>query len=149
FLTGADTIRSLDDEFRCFNPNGLKYRTYYYDWDRGHRYILNLRDGEVYTRHYHSLGESPAYYVPNGGEARDDRRFTLRGNGERTWKLELTPAMLPKVAYRLENARALPGGGVAPAKAGAPGEVVFKVEGANVITSLRIQADLAGATQRV
>jgi hypothetical protein len=50
FLTGSDTARSLDEEFRCFNPNGLKYRSYYYDWDRGHRYILNLRKGEVYTR---------------------------------------------------------------------------------------------------
>jgi hypothetical protein len=26
FLTGADTARSLDEEARCFNPNGLKYR---------------------------------------------------------------------------------------------------------------------------
>jgi len=31
FLTGADTIRSLDEEYRCFNPNGLKYRSYFYD----------------------------------------------------------------------------------------------------------------------
>src|SRR5436305_15169841 len=32
FLTGADTIRSLDEEHDCFNPKGLKLRTYYYDW---------------------------------------------------------------------------------------------------------------------
>ena len=35
FLTGADTTRALDEEYRCFNPNGLKYRSYFYDWDRG------------------------------------------------------------------------------------------------------------------
>lgn len=29
FLHGSDTIRSLDEEYRCFNPNGLKHRTYF------------------------------------------------------------------------------------------------------------------------
>jgi len=51
FLTGADCARDLTQEYRCFNPNGLKYRYYYYNWDRGHRYILNLRENEVYTRY--------------------------------------------------------------------------------------------------
>ena len=40
-LAWADYPRSLGQEYRCFNPNGLKYRYYYFDWDRGHRYILN------------------------------------------------------------------------------------------------------------
>src|SRR5207237_8471230 len=43
FLTGADTQRSLDEEARCFNPNGLKFRDYYFNLDYGHRYILNLK----------------------------------------------------------------------------------------------------------
>ena len=47
--------RSLDHEYTCFNPKGLKYRYYFHDWDRGHRYILNLREGEVYTRHYRRM----------------------------------------------------------------------------------------------
>jgi hypothetical protein len=142
FLTGSDTIRSLDDEYRCFRPSGLKYRDYYYDWDRGHRYILNLREGEVYTRHYRQLGATKEYFVPNGGKDPDDGRFKIRGNGERVWKPELTPTMLPKLAYSESNVQALPGGGVAPAAAGEAGEVVFKVEGANVITSLSIRAEL-------
>ena len=71
FLTGSDTARTLDDEYRCFNPNGLKYRSYFYDWDGGHRYILNLRENEVYTRHYASLGKTPEFYVPNGGNDPD------------------------------------------------------------------------------
>ena len=33
----------------------LKYRYYYNNWDLGHRYILNLRENEVYARHYHRL----------------------------------------------------------------------------------------------
>jgi hypothetical protein len=57
FLTGADTARSLDEEYHCFNPNGLKLRTYFYDWDNGHRYILNLRPDETYTRLFEPLGD--------------------------------------------------------------------------------------------
>src|SRR5678815_414666 len=88
FLTGADTIRALEEEFRCFNPNGLKYRSYFYDWDRGHRYILNLRDNESYTRHYHSLGKGPEFFVPNHGKDPEavNTRYRIRGNG--TWRFK-------------------------------------------------------------
>src|ERR1041385_4645789 len=92
FLSGADTMRSLDEEYRCFNPNGLKYRSYFYDWDRGHRYILNLRDGEAYTRYYHSLGKTPEYFVPNNGKDPEavNTRYHLRGNGTRIFRPRLT-----------------------------------------------------------
>lgn len=117
FLTGADCERSLDSEYGCFNPKGLKYRYYFHDWDRGHRYILNLREGEAYTRHYRSLGASAEFYVPNHGKDPEsvNPRYRLRGNGVRTWK------------------PALPQGGIAGTDA------VFKVEGANVITALAIK----------
>ena len=45
---------------RGSHPPGTFY--YYNNWDRGHRYILNLRDNEVYTRYYRrdlSLRRSP------------------------------------------------------------------------------------------
>ena len=86
FLTGADCPRSLDSEYGCFNPKGLKYRYYYYDWDRGHRYSLNLRAGEVYTRYYRSLGKTHEYYVPNRGKDPEstNARYRIRGNGSRT-----------------------------------------------------------------
>ena len=71
FLTGADTQRSLDEEARCFNPNALKYRHYYFNWDYGHRYVLNLRDNETYSRYYLSLGDTADFYVPNGGKDPD------------------------------------------------------------------------------
>ncbi|MEN6345034.1 MAG: hypothetical protein ABFE16_06975 [Armatimonadia bacterium] len=149
YLTGADTARDLDQEYRCFNPNGLKYRYYYYDWDRGHRYILNLRDGEVYTRTYRSLGDGPEYYVPNGGKDPEavNRRYHLRGNGVRAFTPNLTPAGVLRSAQSLQGMVAVEPSGVQPAKPQEPGEIVFKVEGANVITALTIRATLQRATE--
>ncbi len=136
FLTGADSIRGLDEEYRCFNPNGLKFRSYFYDWDRGHRYILNLRDGESYTRNYHSLGKSAEFFVPNSNgkdpEAANTR-YHVRGNGIWKWKPNLfTDAM------QVSNLVAM---GIGGASADRPGEVVFKIDGANVITALKLRAN--------
>ena len=163
FLTGADTIRSLEEEYRCFNPNGLKQRTYFLDWDRGHRYILNLRDSEVYSRYYHSLGASPEFYVPNDNgkdpEAANER-YHVRGNGvwafrPMPWRNDVgarSPAAPLPAAHAAVNVDLLPDGSLAPANPAQAGEVIFKIEGANVITALRIRArvlrrsesDLAG-----
>ncbi|HUU91093.1 MAG TPA: hypothetical protein VM238_07770, partial [Phycisphaerae bacterium] len=82
FLTGADCARDLAQEHACFNPKYLKHRYYFNDWDRGHRYILNLRENEVYVRHYRSLGDEPAFYVPNKGkDPEQTSKYGLRGNG--------------------------------------------------------------------
>ncbi len=139
FLTGADTIRSLDEEYRCFNPNGLKYRSYFYDWDRGHRYIFNLRDDESYTRHYRSLGKTADFFVPNNGKDPEaaNTRYHIRGNGTWKWKPTLT-ADFALLAHSFTNVIHLNGGGVTPARASEPAEIVFKIEGANVITALKI-----------
>lgn len=144
FLTGADTLRSLDEESHCFNPNGLKERTYYRDWDRGHRYILDLRQNEIYTRYYHSLGKTAGYFVPNNGKDPEEanERYHLRGNGVRFFKPSLTAASLNGQAHQLLNVAALNPGGVAPVLADKPGEIIFKIEGGNVITSLKIRAQL-------
>ncbi len=143
FLTGADCARDLEQEYRCFNPNGLKYRYYYYNWDRGHRYIFNLRENEVYTRYYKSLGTTPEYYVPNEGKdpEQTNPRYRIRGNGIRTFRPELTEGSLAEAACRISGCQMLDPCGVAPSQTGEPGEIVFKVEGANVITHLRIKAD--------
>jgi hypothetical protein len=159
FLTGCDTQRSVADEYRSFRPNVLMYRYYYNNWNLGYRYILNLRDGEAYTRHYHRLdagsaakpkeGEAkhtsdPAYYVPNEGKDPEavNPRYRIRGNGVRTWAPPLTADGLAKNAYSMTGVRAAGASGVEPAEAGKPGQVVFKVEGANVITSIKIKATL-------
>jgi len=148
FLTGADCARDLEQEYHCFNPNGLKYRLYYNNWDRGHRYILNLRESEVYTRYYRSLGDSPEYYVPNqgGDPEKANPRYRIRGNGVRVFKPQLTEDLLSEAAHGISGCRAIGPSGVVPAQAGEVGEIVFKVEGANVITHLRIKADLLRKT---
>ena len=145
FLTGADCARDLAQEYRCFNPSGLKYRFYYHNWDRGHRYILNLRENEVYTRHYKSLGDSNDYYIPNNGNDPEkvNPRYRIRGNGIRVFKPELTEDSLSGSAWSLSGCKAARPSGVMPSQAGRPGEAVFKVEGANVITRLRIKGRLA------
>jgi hypothetical protein len=148
FLSGADTIRGLDEEYRCFNPNGLKYRTYFYDWDRGHRYILNLRENEVYTRYYQSLGKTAAYYVANGGQDPEaaNPRYHIRGNGVRTFKPVLQRDGFQNSAHSFSNITALDDGDLAPATAGQTGEVIFKVEGANVITGLKLHGEVSRRT---
>ena len=141
FLTGADCPRDLAQEYRCFNPNGLKYRYYYFNWDRGHRYILNLRENETYTRFYHSLGEARSFYVSNKGKDPEaaNRRYRIRGNG--LWQSH--PALTAdglKSACDLHGCRAGPTNGVVPTEAGKVGYAVFKIQGANVITSMNIEA---------
>src|SRR6266850_6997992 len=138
FLTGAYTILSLDEEAKCFNTNALKYRDYYFNWDFGHRYVLNLKPNEVYTRYYKSLGSSGEFYVPNNGKDPDDR-YHLRGNGVWRFKPELRTADYTKAIYSGRNLTAGPDG-LRPEKPSEPAEVIFKIQGANVITSQKIEA---------
>jgi hypothetical protein len=174
FLTGADTERSMAEESKCFNPKGLKYRYYLNHWELGHRYILNLRDNEVYTRYYHRMDADspnavkqsdkhdysgdPAYFVPNpGGKNAEpgvskdpegaNPRYHLRGNGIRTFAPPLTADGLAASAVSAAGASAVAPAGIQPAKAGEPADVVFKVEGSNVITSLTIKGTFNRATQ--
>jgi len=148
FLTGADCPRDLEQEYRCFKPNGLKYRYYYNNWDRGHRYILNLMDNEAYTRYYKSLGTSNDYYIPNNGKDPEEinPRYRIRGNGIRTFKPTVSEASLQKSIHSISNCKVINPAAVVPDKAGNIGEVVFKIEGANVITRLLIKAVLLRKT---
>lgn len=150
FLTGADCPRDLAQEYRCFKPSGLKYRYYYNNWDWGHRYILNLREGEVYTRYYHSKGDDPKFFVPNGGKDPEsvNRRYRIRGNGIWTFRPRLTPADYRRFIHREANVEAVSPAGLRPAKVGAPAEVVFKVQSANVTTGQTIKADFFRKTVR-
>ena len=162
YLIGCDGIRSVAEEYKCFNPKGLKYRWYFHNWDLGHRYILNLRDNEVYARYYRRLDADspnavvqndkraefkadPAYFVPNENTGKDPEsinpRYTIRGNGVRTYSPSLKAADLPNSADTISNIVAA-AGGLQPAKAGEAGEVVFRIQGANVICSTAISASL-------
>ena len=157
YLTGCDMNRRLST--KTFMPP-LRYRPYYNDWDRGHRYILNIRDGEVYTRFWSrqdaaspnavAQGEKstfkadPAYFIANGQHDAEalNPRYRIRGNGVRTFKPILTKDGLDKTASIVKGVAAVDGG-LAPAAAGLVGEVVFKIEGANVITSTTISGRLS------
>ena len=162
WLAGADCPRSLQEEAGCFNPSSCHYCYYFNDWDWGHRYVLNLREGEVYTRHYQRLDgydpevindakryrSDPRYYVPNpalDGPIKDpeviNTRYFLRGNGVWKYTPPLTAHGLQE-AYRVENVALVPGGGLSPAVPDRQAEIVFKVQSANVATSQVISANV-------
>ena len=165
FLTGADCPRSLESEGTgCFNPKGLKFRPYTNGWDWGHRFILNLRENESYTRYYHRLdaqapkegkgagkdayASDPACYVPNftARKANQDPeapnpRYHLRGNGQWVFRPALTGAEWRKFIHMERGIAAVEGAGLQPEKAGEAGEVVFRVQSANVTTSQKIHAE--------
>jgi len=164
FLTGTDASRSLPDVVNpttgtvsngfgdAFCATGLKYRDYYYNWDRGHRYVLNLREDESYTRYYRRLGSGPEYWVgtenvnvpdpTNKKELDSTDRFGLRGNGRWTFTPKLTADGWAAAAYRSANIVAA-GGGLQPAVAGAVAEVIYKVQAANAITSQQVRAEFS------
>lgn len=152
FLTGADCARDLAQESRCFNPNGLKLRTYYNNWDWGHRYILTLCAGESYTRHYHSLGNDPDFYVPNRGKDPEaaNTRYHIRGNGVWICHPKLTADGLRRSAFSSHGVTAA-SAVLQPEKAGLPGEVVFKIRAANIIASqvIRIRGVCQTPQERV
>ena len=147
FLTGSDTSRTLAAMALCFHPNVLKYRSYFYDWDRGHRYILNLRPDEVYTRYYQALGDEPQHFVPNRGRDPEvtqygSYRFRIRGNGRWVFRPDLSAEGVAAAVHSLRGVQPAAAGGLEAEAADAPGEVVFKVDGANVISALSIRARL-------
>jgi PKD repeat protein len=164
FLTGSDTARNLTRTASpsdgsivsgfadAFCEDGLKYRDYYYNWNAGHRQVLNLRGNESYTRYYRRLGDGPEYWVPSEEVAAPDptqtfendsqNRFRMRGNGAWTFSPDLTPGGWASAAYTASNVTA-GGGGLMPASAGQPAEIVYKVQAANIITSQQIHAQFS------
>ena len=123
----------------------------------GQRYVLNLRPYESYTRYWEPL-DNPAhaggrpkdrdYFRPMAdGSDPDDQHglHNIRGNGR--WVLE--PDLAAKECRRVFyddagvalHAEDGVGPNLHPAAAGRNAWVVFKVSAANVITSLRIEAD--------
>lgn len=142
FLTGADCARELARQAYCFQPSGLKLRTYYNNWDWGHRYILNIREAESYTRFYHSLGDDREFFVPNQGKDPEsvNPRYRIRGNG--LWKFtpRLSPENLSRLAHSWQNIVVDERGNIRPALPAVPGEIVFKFTTANIATSQLVTA---------
>ncbi len=162
FLMGGDCSRSLESEgCHVFRAPGLAYRYYFYSWDSGHTYNLNLRENETYTRYYHRLDKKddgdekkegykftsdPAYYTPNpnpnvGGRDPEsvNPRYRIRGNGLWTFRPVLTPREYIKYIHSAKSIVASEQG-LHPEKPAAAAGVLFRIQSANVATSQHVAA---------
>jgi hypothetical protein len=158
FLSGSDTARPLSAYATAFCSHGLKRRDYYYNWSSGHRYVLNMRDDESYTRYYRRLGTTREYWVgsesvkspdPNvTNEIDPANNFGVRGNGSWSFSPKLTAAAWASAAYSAINIRAAASGGLRPDVPGQISRVVYKVQAANPITSQKIRAQFSRTDAR-
>ncbi|MEP6592122.1 MAG: YncE family protein, partial [Acidobacteriota bacterium] len=169
FLTGTDSIRSVADIaspvdgstlngfYRDFCEASLKFRDYYYNWNAGHRYVLNLREGEAYTRSFQPLDTSPDYWISSEHVDAPDpastfqndaaNRFGLRGNGRWSFSPALTADGWSRAAYRWSNIEPADGG-LRPSAPATPSDLVYKVQAGNAIASQHIQAQFARSDAR-
>jgi probable HAF family extracellular repeat protein len=162
FLTGSDTSRNLTDFpvptggtldgfSNDFCQSRLSLRSYYYNWDSGHRYVLNLRDNEAYTRYYRPLGSTPDYWVgaedsadpTQTWEIDPENRFGLRGNGSWSFTPDLGAAGYARAAYRTVDIAPSDTGGLQPKAPAVTADVVYKVQAADVIASQNIHAQFS------
>ena len=165
FLTGSDTLRPLPDSplpgggvrkgyASSFCETGLKLRDEYYNWNAGHRYVLNLRENETYTRYYRPLVtapdvDPPEYWVASEKidsrnpaithQIDNDNKFGNRGNGRWVFTPSLATGEWDRAAYTASNITPV-ASGLRPSSATAPGDVAYKVQGANAIASQQIVA---------
>ena len=78
-----------------FCAASLKFRDYYYNWNSGHRYVLNLREDESYTRYYAPLGSSSDYWVGSESVSAPDPAQTFENDAvapvrhARQWTLDV------------------------------------------------------------
>jgi hypothetical protein len=165
FLTGSDTMRTLVDTTspvdgsttagfsNAFCATGLKKRDYFYNWNAGHRSVLNLRQDESYTRYYRRLGTTTDYWIgsedvstPNPAATFQNdstNRFGLHGNGAWSFTAPLTAESYERALHRATNIAAATGGGLQPSSTDLPGEAIYKVQAADVIASQKIQAQFS------
>ncbi len=159
FATGAEGCRPLTDLAGCFRNGGWVW--WMNNWDWGHRYILNLKSNEVYTRYYTRLDapdpkvaaapnvwkNDPRFFVPNPAtpskDQSDPEAFVgmrrIRGTGQWDYRPSLTTADCNDY-HSLANIAFERPAGLRPQQARRLAEAVFKVQGANVITSQAIDA---------
>ena len=135
--------RTLANGYDSFKPpNDLQEGNLYAQW--GHRYVLNLRPNEYYTRYFRPLqGGGPRTFRPVRGNEDVDPNACIRANG--VWRY--APNLREPATRGLIYSEA----GVKWTKAGVrplrdTGTVVFKVDAANVVTSAKIKLSAAGAS---
>lgn len=118
----------------------------------GHRYVLNLRPYESYTRswmpgdkgHLDGSQKSPDYFrpLPNGLEPDGQKNIcNLRANGEWVFQPDFAEPDCEKVVYDSVGIRWTP---TTPRlrcqEAGRTSFVIFQISAANIITSMRLEA---------
>ena len=121
----------------------------------GRRYTLNLRPHESYTRHWYPLDRQHSellsadrvdYYRPlNGRDPNEQHKlFNVRGNGIWVFQPDFTDTDCRKLFYDDENIEIdvskRTGPHLHPVRHGQPASFVLKVAGANVITSMQLEA---------
>ncbi|MBN1443516.1 MAG: hypothetical protein JXA90_12470, partial [Planctomycetes bacterium] len=114
----------------------------------GRRYILNLRPYQVYTRYWRPQGNDAGYYRAARGEEdpgdseKNIITRTVRGSGVWEFRPDLSSSRWRDFVYDEENLAVRDEKPhFAPEKSGEPCRVVFKVDAANVVTSMRIEAE--------
>ena len=131
----------------------------------GHRYVLNLRPHESYTRYWEPLDDAPG-----GGTDTDDPRYfrpmadgsdpddqhglnNIRGNGRWVFQPDLgEPGCLALLYDRSgvvlnSNREGKTGARLHPDVLGRAASAVFKISAANVITAMQIEAGALRTTE--
>jgi hypothetical protein len=143
--TLAHGAESYTDGFSV--DNGCQFARY------GHRYILNLRPCESYTRfwvpgdngHLNPTNKSPDYFrpLPSGLDPDGQKHIcNLRANGEWIFRPNFADQDCEKLFYDATGIRlAQSSPRLRSAEASLTNWVIFQVSAANIITSMRLEAE--------
>ncbi len=119
----------------------------------GHRYVLNLRPHESYTRfwvpgdrgHLAGTNKSPDYYrpLPNGLDPDGQKGpCNLRANGEWVFQPDFADPGCENLFYDSTGVRFSPTSPrLSASETGRTNWVIFQISAANVITSMRLEAE--------
>ncbi len=138
-VPNSRTLRNGADSYQ----SGVQVENEFTHIRAGHRYRLNLRRHEVYTRYWNHLGESIDYCRPTTHTIDPDDIAVagdMRGNGLWTFSPDLATTdyrltMYDESSIRHRSEDGGQGALVHPRAAGEAATLTFKVYGANVVTS--------------
>lgn len=127
-------------------PNDLQENNLLIRW--GHRFVMNFRPGENYTRCFNRLDKpepSPRYFrpLPNGEDAEKQHGHgNFRATGVWEFSPDLRKPATRKLVYREEGIswetdKNQPA--IHPEGGNDPGSIVFKIDAANVVTSAIVE----------
>ncbi len=140
----VENRRTLANGYDSFKPpNSIDRYCLYAEW--GRRYVLNLRADESYTRYWRPLpgGGAGTFRPVRGNEDVDQRIGNIRGNGVWVYRPNLTDPRTRQLVYSTSGTDWTHQG------VKGPGQVIFKVAAANVVTSAVIRAKGRGITLSV